>query len=102
MQVAWRKYVCLLEDQHSEITFSGLVDFIDKQVKIAKHPVFSQEALCEADLKVKHVTASSKNRSVSSVYATNVGSDGDFKQQQWQEMLLNVAITEESSCWKLH
>ena len=79
MQVAWRKYVCLLEDQHSEITFSGLVDFIDKQVKIAKHPVFSQEALCEADLKVKQVTASSKNRSVSPVCVTNVGSDGDFK-----------------------
>jgi len=44
------------------------------------NPVFSQEVLCEATLKVKHVIASSKNRSVSSVYAMNVGSDGDFKQ----------------------
>ena len=46
--------------------------------------MFSHEALCEADLKVKHVTASSKNRSVSSVYATNVGYDGDFKQSATQ------------------
>jgi len=80
MQVAWRKYVCLLEDQHSEVTFGGLVDFIDKQVRIAKHPVFSQEALCEADSKVKHVTASSRNKAVSPVCVTNVGSDDESKQ----------------------
>jgi len=67
MQVAWRKYVCLLEDQHSEVTFSGLVDFIDKQVRIAKYLVLSQEALCEADSKVKNVPAFGKYKAVSSV-----------------------------------
>jgi len=78
VQIAWRKYVCTLEEQNGDVTFCSLVDFIDKQVRTAKHPVFSAEALQEADSKTKHSssTVGTSGRG-KTLYATNVDADVD-------------------------
>jgi hypothetical protein len=44
----WRKAVDLLERSGKEISFSELVDFIERETRIARHPIFSAEALLDA------------------------------------------------------
>ena len=53
IQASWRKTVTSLEDRNVDVTFPELVDFLDKQSKIVRHPVFSAEALLEAEGKAK-------------------------------------------------
>jgi len=40
LQVSWRKAVDQLEQSNKDISFGDLVDFIECQARIAKHPVF--------------------------------------------------------------
>ena len=49
LQACWRKTVNRVEEAGGDVTFEDLVDFVDQQARIAKHPVFSAEALLEAD-----------------------------------------------------
>ena len=49
LQACWRKTVNRVEETGGDVTFEDLVDFVDQQARIAKHPVFSAEALLEAD-----------------------------------------------------
>ena len=49
LQIIWRKTVDQLEQNKCDINFSELVDFIERQARIAKHPVFSAGALQEAE-----------------------------------------------------
>ena len=51
IQASWRKMVDQLEQSSKDVTFSDLVDFIERQSRIAKHPVFSASALQESDSK---------------------------------------------------
>ena len=53
LQVSWRKALDQLEQSNKDISFSDLVDFIECQARIAKHPVFSASALQEAEGRVK-------------------------------------------------
>ena len=69
LQISWRKVVDQHEQNKKDVNFSELVDFIDSQARIAKHPVFSASALQEAEGKPKQwpgergaQTTSSKGR----------------------------------------
>ena len=53
LQIGWRKIVDQHEQNRKDVNFSELVDFIDRQARIAKHPVFSASALQEAEGKPK-------------------------------------------------
>jgi hypothetical protein len=55
MQVSWRKAVNGLEEKGVDVLFDDLVNFVDKQSQIAKHPVFSAEALMDVDNKNKQI-----------------------------------------------
>ena len=49
LQESWRKTVNRIEEDGGDATFGDLVNFIEQQVRIAKHPVFSADALAEAE-----------------------------------------------------
>ena len=49
LQACWRKAVSRIEETGGDVTFKDLVDLVDQQARIAKHPVFLAEALLEAD-----------------------------------------------------
>ena len=49
LQLSWRKTVDTLEQNNKDVTFNELVNFIDREARIAKHPVFSSVALAEAE-----------------------------------------------------
>ena len=53
LQTSWRKSVHVIEENCKDVMFEDLVKFIDQQWQIAKHPVFSADALQEAESKVK-------------------------------------------------
>ena len=53
LQGSWRKTVYAKEEDGEDIVFGDLVDFIDRQCQLARHPVFSSEALQEAEGRVK-------------------------------------------------
>ena len=53
LQSSWRKSVHVIEENCKDVMFEDLVKFIDQQWQIAKHPVFSADALQEAEFKVK-------------------------------------------------
>ena len=53
LQSSWRKSVHVIEENCKDVMFEDLVKFIDQQWQIAKHPVFSADALQEAENKVK-------------------------------------------------
>ena len=53
LQDSWRKTVYAKEEDGKDIVFGDLGDFIDRQCQMARHPVFSSEALQEAEGKVK-------------------------------------------------
>ena len=53
LQSSWRKSVHVIEENCKDVMFEDLVKFIDQQWQIAKHPVFSADALQEAESKVK-------------------------------------------------
>lgn len=53
LQISWRKTVHQLEQSNNDINFSELVDFVERQARIAKHPVFSVGALQEAEGRIK-------------------------------------------------
>lgn len=81
MQQGWRKAVCNIEEKGDDVTFENFVTFVDKQCHIMKHPVFSSEALNEAEGKRppdadKYQNRFSKNPTATvrprAVLATNV------------------------------
>lgn len=49
LQNNWRKYVDSLEQSGKEINFAELVEFVDREARVAKHPVFSFEALQDCE-----------------------------------------------------
>jgi hypothetical protein len=49
VQVSWRKAVAALEEKCKNITFDELVNFTERESRIAKHPVFSAETLQEVE-----------------------------------------------------
>ena len=51
LQSSWRKLVHVIEENCKDVMFEDLVKFIDQQWQI--HPVFSADALQEAENKVK-------------------------------------------------
>ena len=53
LQASWRKTVYAKEEDGKDIVFGDLVDFIDRQCQMARHPVFSSEALQEAEGQLK-------------------------------------------------
>jgi hypothetical protein len=53
VQVSWRKAVAALEEKGKSITFHELVNFVERESRIAKHPVFSAETLHEVEGKGK-------------------------------------------------
>ena len=64
LQAGWRKTVSRMEEAGDDATFKDLVEFVDQQTRIAKHPVFSNEALLEAEGKERS-TGSGNRRLVS-------------------------------------
>ena len=61
LQESWRKTVNRIEEDDGDATFGDLVNFIEQQVRIAKHPVYSADALAEAEGREKSSGKSSSS-----------------------------------------
>jgi hypothetical protein len=113
LQISWRKTVDIFEQSSKDVTFNELVNFIDREARIAKHPVFSSEALAEAEGKNKaadtkpSVSKASNPRFkaayTAKVQATKAGEFPDAKSDEYlDEPTVQISLRRECMCAKSH
>lgn len=81
-----------MERDNKEINFTELVDFIDREARIAKHPVFSPEAILEAEGRIKQ----SENR-----FQLAVGRPSSSKSKSVLATMTNTVVEEATATEKV-
>jgi len=80
LQISYQKTVDQLEQSNKDINFNELVDFIERQARIAKHPIFSASALLEAegrDIKTQSLSSKADMKPRHRTVLATVASESD-------------------------
>lgn len=85
----WRIIVCEKDDASKPIVFSELADFVKREAKKAKHPIYSSIKLAEGNI---------HNSKIKYVFATQI-QKRDIWNTSDKTIILNVINVRETKCY---